>query len=151
MSNKKSFLAFPSFVTHQNENQSRSYSGLQETCRPGVSYFPLFPFLFCTRTVQSGFVPHVTFLVQKLLGEMEKVESRKLRGDTFPATPCTIHWRQLSASPFIRIKTTTLRINIDGGVVTSYIFTFTHLPLTLSNLSSPILWPLLRSPFPHST
>jgi hypothetical protein len=28
--------------------------------------------VLCTRTVQSGFVPPVTFLVQKLLGEMEK-------------------------------------------------------------------------------
>jgi hypothetical protein len=45
---------------------------VQETCRPEVFYFPLFPFLFVPGTVQSGFVPHVTFLVQKLLGEMEK-------------------------------------------------------------------------------
>jgi hypothetical protein len=49
--------------------------------------------------------------------------------------------------PLILIKTTTLRINlnIDGGMVTSYIFTVTHFPLTLSNLSSPILFPLLTS------
>jgi hypothetical protein len=32
------------------------------------------------RTVQSGFVPHVTFLVQKLLGEMEKSGKEKTPG-----------------------------------------------------------------------
>jgi hypothetical protein len=38
-----------------------------------------------TRTVQSGFVPHLTFLVQNF---WEKLERRKLRGDTFHETCC---------------------------------------------------------------
>jgi hypothetical protein len=39
-----------------------------------------FSISLCTRTVQSGFVPHVTFLVQKLLGEMEKCGKEKTPG-----------------------------------------------------------------------
>jgi hypothetical protein len=62
---------------------------LLETCRPGVFSFPHFsisPKSFCTRNVTCGTNPLGTVQVQR---EMEKVEKRKLRGDTFPATRCT--------------------------------------------------------------
>jgi hypothetical protein len=65
------------------------YSGLEETCHPGVFSFPHFsisPWSFCTRNVTSGTNPLCTVQVQR---EMEKVEKRKLWGDTFPATRCT--------------------------------------------------------------
>ncbi len=39
--------------------------------------FSTFSISLCTWTVQSGSVPHVTFLVQKLLGEMEKCGKEK--------------------------------------------------------------------------
>jgi hypothetical protein len=39
-----------------------------------------FSISLCTRMVQSAFVPHVTFQVQKLLGEMEKCGKAKTPG-----------------------------------------------------------------------
>jgi hypothetical protein len=62
------------------------YSRLLETCRPGVFAFPHFsisPRSFCTKNVTCGTNPLCTVQVQR---EMEKVEKRKLRVDTFPAT-----------------------------------------------------------------
>jgi hypothetical protein len=47
---------------------------------PQTFLFPTFSISLCTWTVQSGFVPHVTFLVQKLLGEMEKCGKGKTSG-----------------------------------------------------------------------
>ncbi len=55
-------------------------AGFVKRVTPGVFSFPLFPGSLCTRTVQSGFVPHLTFLVQKLLGEMEKSGKEKTPG-----------------------------------------------------------------------
>jgi len=39
-----------------------------------------FSISLCTRTVQSGFLPHVTFLVQKLLGKWKKSGKEKTPG-----------------------------------------------------------------------
>jgi hypothetical protein len=85
------------------------YSGLQETCHPGVFYFPLFPFLFVPGRYKVGWtardVPCTKTSGRN--GKMWKVEnsgttrflepavycsdqSRKLRCDTFPATRCSL-------------------------------------------------------------
>ena len=47
---------------------------------PRSFLFSTFSISLCTWTVQSGFVPHVTSLVQKLLGEMEKCGKSKSPG-----------------------------------------------------------------------
>jgi hypothetical protein len=69
----------------ENYFYSSHYSRLEETCRPEVFSFPHFsisPRSFCTRNVTCGTNPLFTVQVQR---EMEKVEKRKLWGDTFPA------------------------------------------------------------------
>jgi hypothetical protein len=55
------------------------YIRLYKTCHPEFSLFHFFHFSLYqkSRTVQSGFVPHLTFLVQKLLGEMETCGNEK--------------------------------------------------------------------------
>ena len=55
---------------------------------------------FCTRTAQSGFVPHLTFLVQNF---WEKLERRKLRGDTFHET-CWKHVKMTCPAKSHRMK-----------------------------------------------
>jgi hypothetical protein len=49
----------------------------QKTCHPGVPFH--FFHSLCTRTVQSGFVPHVTFLVQKLGRKRKKWKEKLLK------------------------------------------------------------------------
>jgi hypothetical protein len=68
----------------RNFGQSLCNAGYLQRIAGNVSpqsfLFSTLSISLCTWTVQSGFVPHVTFLVQKLLGEMEKCGKEKTSG-----------------------------------------------------------------------
>jgi len=77
-------LVLPKTAKYDEKEQKMQelfeYSGFLKTCHPGVFSSPLFPIAprsFCTRNVTC-----VTFLVQKLLGEMEKSGTEKTPGVT---------------------------------------------------------------------
>ena len=56
------------------------YSRLHKTCHPTVFSFPLFSISLCTRTVQSWFVPHVTFLVQNFWEKWKNIRAEPRLG-----------------------------------------------------------------------
>ncbi len=62
-----------------------------ETCRPGVSSFPLFPFLFVPGRYKVGLYRTWRSWYKNFWEKWKNVERRKLRVDTFPVICCNLN------------------------------------------------------------